>query len=67
MTSETQKHLLLLATGLFADAALIETALLDAGDGVAIQRHDIDVETMDDAAWDQVLADILTASTIVTL
>ena len=67
MTNETQKSLLVLATGLFPDSVTIEAALLNVGDGLRVQLRSVEVETMNDSAWDELLADILRSPTIVTL
>ncbi len=67
MSNVTSRDLLVLATGLFPDAGTLETALQDGGNGSANLRYEVDLQSMDDAAWGRLLAEILVSKTILTL
>lgn len=67
MTEITSDTLLVLEAGLFPDAATLDDALLLASEKSAIRRQKITSGKMDDAAWDQLLDDILTAKSTLTL
>ena len=67
MTSQPDKIILVLATGLFADAATVEKALATLEDSDRIVRRVVKRDTMNEAAWDCLLGDILGAELIITL
>ena len=67
MNIMTDKEVLVLTTGLFPDAETIEAALSGGKTGSSNPRYEIDLQTMNDEAWDRLLADILKAKTILTL
>ena len=67
MTEITSDTLLVLEAGLFPDAATLDDALLLASEKSAIRRQKVTSGKMDDAAWDQLLDDILTAKSTLTL
>lgn len=64
--SET-KRLVVLQTGLFPDAATLEEGIKKLEERWVVSRHDIAGAAPDTAAWDRVLADILTADKIITV
>ena len=67
MTSQPDKTILVLATGLFADAATINEALATLEACGRIVRRDVTPDTMNEAAWDRLLGDILGTDLIITL
>ena len=66
MNDQPKKSIVVMSTGLFPDADTVETALT-TDTSCNIQRHNIDIGKMDDAAWDRLLGEIMSADSIITL
>ena len=67
MSTKTTNKLLVLSTGLFPDAATVETAIQQFSNQEMVDRYNIDAEAMDEDAWDAVILRIQQASIIITL
>ena len=67
MKDSEPKRLVVLQTGLFPDAATVEEGIKKLEKRWVVSRHDIAGAARDTAAWNRVLADILTADKIITV
>lgn len=67
MSDKSRELLVVLQTGLFPDADALEAAVKRHSQGCRVSRHDLTQPTMDDAAWDRVLAEVLEARKVITI
>ena len=67
MSEQAQKPLLVLQTGLFPDAETLEAAIKRRMQETDVRRYDLTQPDLDDAAWNQIVADIVSAGEIITI